>query len=83
MEHDDRTSKRVAWSELLLPPWQEALIHSTLPWTVDTERRTLFAKFAPHGSSFNPILFEPEECKLPHAGLLPRPWFDHLTGRSF
>ena len=60
--------------------WQEALIHSTLPWTVETERRTLFAKFAPHGSSFNPILFEPEECKP--GCFQDLAWFDRLIGRS-
>ena len=41
----------------------EALTHGTLPWTADTERRTLFYKFSPHGTSWSGAYFDPDDFR--------------------
>ncbi len=39
----------------------EALIHGTLPWTVDSPRTTVFYKFSPHALTWSADFFEPRD----------------------
>lgn len=41
----------------------EALIHGTLPWTVDDKRQTLFYKFSPHGTTWSADYFNPDDFR--------------------
>ncbi|MXY56840.1 MAG: phytanoyl-CoA dioxygenase family protein [Gammaproteobacteria bacterium] len=41
----------------------EALIHGTLPWTVDDIRSTVFYKFSPHASSWSGNYFDPDDFR--------------------
>ncbi len=41
----------------------EALIHGTLPWTVDAPRQSVFYKFSPHGTSWSADYFEPDDFR--------------------
>lgn len=41
----------------------EALIHGTLPWTVDSLRKTVFYKFSPHATSWSGNYFNPDDFR--------------------
>ncbi|MCE2459765.1 MAG: phytanoyl-CoA dioxygenase family protein [Pseudomonadales bacterium] len=41
----------------------EALIHGTLPWTVDETRKTVFYKFSPHATSWSANYFNPDDYR--------------------
>ena len=41
----------------------EALIHGTLPWTVEDTRRTVFYKFSPHILSWSADIFNPNDFR--------------------
>ncbi len=44
----------------------EAMIHGTLPWTVDDPRKTIFYKFSPHIISWSADFFDPEDFRDYH-----------------
>ena len=39
----------------------EALIHGTLPWTVDEKRSTVFYKYSPHTLSWSADFFDAQD----------------------
>ena len=41
----------------------EAIIHGTLPWTVDAPRSTVFYKFSPHALTWSADYFEPDDFR--------------------